>query len=195
MVGVVACSFDSTGPLHPPVGPSCSQGTISANGATVSGTISTTGNCDLWDDYAGEGAYVASYALAVTAGELYSVTGTASAVDGPLENTLVGMTTADTEGVLAASWGNAFAGNAGNNVLWFCAPTSGTYSLRAMDRDTTVKNMAYTMQVVTCPVVATIALADTEYVDNASIGTTGCKQRRSRRDGKSGGRASTRCGM
>jgi hypothetical protein len=178
VVGIVACSFDGTGPeaLHP-VGPSCSQGTISANGATVSGAISITGNCDLWDDYVGEGAYVASYALAVTAGKLYSVTGTASAADGPLENTLVGLTAADTEGVLAASWGNAFANNAGNNVLWFYAPMSGTYSLRAMDRDTTVKNMAYTMRVVTCPVVATVAPTDTDYVDSASsIATTGCKQ-------------------
>ena len=113
----------------------------------------------------------------MTAGELYSVIGTASAADGPLENTLVGLTAADTEGVLAASWGNAFANNAGNNVLWFYAPVSGTYSLRTMDRDTTVKNMAYTMRVVTCPVVATVAPTDTDYVDSASsIATTGCKQ-------------------
>jgi hypothetical protein len=93
-----------------------------------------------------------------------------------LENTLVGMTAADTEGLFAASSGNAFGNNAGNNVLWFYAPSSGTYSLRAMDRDTLVRNMAYTMQVVTCPVVATILAKDTDYVDSASsIATTGCK--------------------
>jgi hypothetical protein len=179
VVGVVACSFDGTGPaaLRTPEGPSCSQGTISANGPTVSGAISTTGDCELWDNFVGEPVYAASYVLAVTAGQVYSVTGTASAADGPLENTLVGLTAADTEGVLAASWGNAFANNAGNNVLWFSAPTNGTYSLRAMDKDTTVKNMAFTMQVVTCPVVATVAPADTDYVDSASsITTTGCKQ-------------------
>lgn len=176
LVGVAACSFDSIGPAAPD-GPSCTQGTISANGATVSGAISTTGDCELWDDFVGEAVYAASYNLAVTAGKIYSVTGTASATEGPLENTLVGLTAADTEGVLAASWGNAFGYNAGNNVLWFYAPTSGTYALRAMDEDTAVKNMAFTMQVVTCPVVATVAPADTDYVDStSSIATTGCKQ-------------------
>lgn len=179
VVGVAACSIDTTGPvaLTPPGGPSCTQGTISANGATVSGAISTTGDCELWDDFAGQAVYTASYDLAVTAGNIYSVTGTGSATEGPLENTLVGLTAADTEGVLAASWGNAFGNNAGNNVLWFYAPTTGTYSLRAMDEDSAVKNMAFTMRVVTCPVVATVAPSDTDYVDSTSfIATTGCKQ-------------------
>jgi hypothetical protein len=178
VVGVVACSFDSVGPgtLYPPNGPSCSQGTITANGPTVSGAISNTGNCKLWDAFVGDAVYTASYDLTVTGGQIYSVTGTGSADDGPLENTLVGLTAADTQAVFAASSGNAFGNNAGNNVLWFYAPASGTYSLRAMDRDTLVTDMAYTMQVVTCPVVGTVLAKDTDYVDNASsIGTTGCK--------------------
>jgi len=180
----VACSYDSTGPgaPYPPNGPSCPQGTISfngtisANGPMVSGAISTTGDCKLWDAFVGDAVYTASYALSVTAGKIYSVTATGSATEGPIENTLVGLTAADTEAVFAASWGNAFANNAGNNVLWFYAPDSGTYSLRAMDRDTLVTDMAYTMQVVTCPVVGTVLPKDTDYVDNASsIATTGCK--------------------
>jgi hypothetical protein len=179
LVGVVACSSDSTSPvvLHPPDGSSCSQGTISANGATVSGTISTTSDCKLSDSWDGDSAYSASYAMAVTAGKIYSVTGTGSAAGGgAVENLLVGLTTADTEEIVAASSNTMNGSGSGNNVLWFYAPTSGTYSLRALDEDTSVKNMAFTMQVVTCPVVATVAASDTDYVDStSSIATSGCK--------------------
>jgi hypothetical protein len=181
LVGAVACSSDSTSPtpLHPPDGATCTQGTISANGPAVSGAISTTTDCKLADAWDGDSVYAASYAVAVTAGKMYSLTATGQASgNGYVENLLIGLTAADTEELLAASssW-DSFTGGADNNVLWFYAPTGGTYSLRVLDSDTSYKTMAYTMQLATCPIVATVAASDTTYSDStSSIGTGGCKQ-------------------
>jgi len=176
LAAVVGCSSASSpAPLKPPDGATCSQGTISANGAAVSGTVSST-NCSLNDAYDNVSPLTASNAVAVKAGTLYSVTSTVSGNVGWASNLLVGETAADTELLVAASDGYSNAAPL-TNVLWFYAPTSGTYSLRTLNGDTTVHTYTYTTQLVTCPVISTVTVSDTDYVDSASsVGTSGCKQ-------------------
>jgi hypothetical protein len=176
---VAACS-DSSSPkaLKAPDGASCTQGTINANGAAVTGTV-TTSSCKVYNVWESDSTHSASHALAVQAGKLYSVTSSitgATQLPGYATSSLVGLTAADTELTVAISgwWGNT---NPLLNVLWFYAPTSGTYSLRTYLSDTTALGYTYSTQIVTCPVIATVAAADTDYVDAASaIGTSGCKQ-------------------
>jgi hypothetical protein len=180
LTAVAACSSDSASSPKALIGPdgaACSQSNVSANGSAVTGTVSASA-CKLWNVWNNDSTRSASSAIGVQAGKLYSVTSTATGTTGTnvwLGNSLVGNTTADTESTVAISGGNSNTTPL-NNVLWFYAQASGTYSLRTWLSDTAQTGYTYTTQVVTCPIVATVAASDTDYVDTSSVGTSGCKQ-------------------
>src|ERR1700722_19528658 len=107
LAAVVGCSSASSpAALKPPDGTTCSQGTISANGAAASGTVSSS-NCSLNDAWDGYSAFSASNAVAVKEGTLYSVTSTVSGNVGWATNLLLGETAADTMLLEAASNGSS----------------------------------------------------------------------------------------
>lgn len=181
IAAVTACSSDSSSPKTlkgPDAAANCQTGTIAANGAAVTGTISTSSDCRLFDAGDRDTVTAASYALGLTAGKIYSVTTVGQGSSGDPTNELFGATVSgDTAGV-AESWGYTLNGSGSrDNTLWFYAPVSGTYSLRVFDDDTSNKTMAYTMQVSSCPVISTVAASDTNYVDStSSLATGGCQQ-------------------
>jgi hypothetical protein len=173
-----ACSSDSTSPPSlkgPDAAANCQTGTIANNG-TVTGTISASSDCRLFDAGDNDTVTAASYGVGLTAGKIYSVTTVAQGSSGDPTNELFGPTVSGDTAAVAESWGYDLNGSgSSDNTLWFYAPVSGTYSLRVFDDDT--NSMSYTMQLSSCPVIATVAASDTDYVDStSSLATSGCQQ-------------------
>jgi hypothetical protein len=178
-VAIAAACSSSSSPkvvVPPPDGAQCTVGALAINGAASTGTISTS-MCQLYSTYQSDSTYSASYAIKVTAGTLYQVRDSLPAsIHGNASLVLVGKDSTDTTKKIVLAEAQAETPN-NEDGIWFYATKSGTYSLRVSSTDTSDHNPAYSVNAVSCPIVHTMAAADTAYGDSAStLGATGCTQ-------------------
>jgi hypothetical protein len=179
VIAAAACSSDSSSAPKQAIAPdgaSCTTGVLATNGTPSTGTI-TSNNCALYSTYDDDSGPAASYAINLTAGRLYQVRDSLPAsIQGSASLVLVGKSTTDTSTHVVLAEAVSEEPN-NEDGIWFYALTTGTYSLRVASTDTADHNVPYSVNAVSCPIVATVAAADTVYGDSAStIGTTGCTE-------------------
>lgn len=180
---VTACN-NNNGPKRHAIAPdgACTTGYLNVNGSVVSGSVNGSAtSCQFYAAYnsgPGDSSYSASFGITVTAGTLYQIRDSTTATQaGAASIVLVGANPADTAQriLLAEAQGESPYEN--EDIIWFYAPTSGTYSVRLANTSTADTAFAYSVSAVSCPVVATLAATDSSYGDSARVlDQTGCKQ-------------------